>query len=133
MGSEISKPLNCFIRLGLCECYDFAWHNLLSLRKNRIILKFYCSLPWSNESIVGYVGEIIADIIIFDLFIFIVGHLFLLFISLCIHLFAFNRMYANFVNELDNANDEKDKVRIIRKVIEFHVDIKGCVTIWCNF
>lgn len=89
---------------------------------------FSCSLPWNRESIVGYIGEVVTDILIFDAFIFIIGHLFLLFISLCIYIFTFNKMFGSFVSELDdNSTELKKKIEIIQKLIEFHVDIKGCV------
>lgn len=86
-----------------------------------------CSLPWNQASIFGYMGEIIADIFIFNFVMFVGVQLFLLFISLCVHFIAFNEMFASFVTELDNKTQNQSKVHIIRKLIEFHMDIKGYV------
>lgn len=37
-------------------------------------------------------------------------------------------MYASFVSELDNSTNEKNKIESIRKLIDFHMDIKECVS-----
>lgn len=87
----------------------------------------FCSLPWNQESIFGYIGEIVADIVIFNFAVAVAAQLFLLFISLCAHFITFNKMFASFVNEMDNSADVKSEVEMIRKLIEFHMDIKGYV------
>lgn len=91
------------------------------------IRKCNYSWPWSEESLVGYIGEIVATIIIFNTIMAIVVQLFLLFISICFNLFTFNDMFASFVNELDNATEKEKKIEAFRKLIEFHMCIKECV------
>lgn len=70
-------------------------------------------------------GEIIVDIMIFNVVLAIDFQLLLVLISLCTHFFAFNEMFASFVNELDSSTEEKNKKEAIRKLISFHLDIKG--------
>lgn len=108
----------------VCKIY-FSTVNAIFYEK-----KIYCSLPWNQESFFGYVGEIFVDVIICGTFVILYGQFSLLFISLCIHFFTFNEMFASFVKEVDNSADEMNKTELIRKLIEFHIDIKGyvCVT-----
>lgn len=87
----------------------------------------YCSLPWNQSSFVGYFGEIIVDIMIFIEVVAIDFQFLLLFTSLCAHFFTFNEMFASFVIGVDSSTEEKRKTECIRKVIQFHLDIKGCV------
>lgn len=89
-------------------------------------ITFNSSWPWNQESIVGYIGEIVVDILSSNAFIFLYGQLSLLFISICIHFFAFNEMFARFVRELDDSTDETSKTESIQKLIEFHLKIKRC-------
>lgn len=83
------------------------------------------SLPWNQECFFGYIGEIVADVIIFNITAGVDFHMLLLLISLCAHFFTFNDMFASLVNELDNSTEEKNQTGAIQKLIEFHLDIKG--------
>lgn len=92
---------------------------------------FFLSLPWNQDSIFGYVGEIFAVILTFNVLTISAGQLFMIFISICIHFFTFNEMFASFVDELGNATKEKKTTASIQKLIEFHTNIKGYVCVMC--
>ena len=96
-------------------------------------IEFRCRLPWNQESFFGYIGEIGVDFIVANNFIFIAGQFFLLFISICVHVFTFNKMFGSFTNELDDSNEAANKFKSIRKLIDFHMEIKECVTIFMQF
>lgn len=97
---------------------------------------FHCSWPWSQESLLGYIGEVVANIIMFNTIMGVALQLFLLFISVCVHIFTFNKMFASLVNKVDHASDEEEKNAIFRRLVGFHLDIKRCGFIrlkfgWC--
>lgn len=76
------------------------------------------------------------DILIFSNLVFITGQLFLLFISICLHTFTFNEMFASFVNKLDSSTGRRHKTDAIRKLIEFHLVVKRWVCLCdklCDF
>lgn len=98
------------------------------------IKKCHYRWPWSEESLLGYIVEIVASIIMFSTIMIIVVQMPQLFIFICIHLFTFNEMFASFVKALDDATEEEQKNAIFQRLIKFHVDIKRCTRwtfVWC--
>lgn len=118
VSAELFHPARLVYVLNVKFCYD---------KLPKYFMTFYCSLPWNQECFFGYIGEIFAVILMFDIFFIIAGQMSLLYISICIHFFTFNKMFASFVNDLDNSPKEEEKIEVIQKLIEFHVDIKRCV------
>lgn len=116
------KITNPFIFCSFNQLLRLSW---LDVIKCFVRIYFQFSLPWNQESFIGYIGEILVDILLCCTFISVGGQFFLIFIALCVHFFTFNEMFASFVNELDRSTEDTKKTALIRKLIEFHVDIKG--------
>lgn len=95
--------------------------------QNISTILFCYSWPWNEECFIGYVGEILTVIIMSDVVLAVVIQSFLLFISICVHIFTFNEIFASFVNELNASIEEEKKTDNFRKLLRFHMDIKGCV------
>lgn len=72
----------------------------------------------------GYIGEMVVDVIMLKAIVAVIMQLLLLFIFICIHIFTFTEIFASFVIEVDRSTDEENKTKIFRKLIRFHMDIK---------
>lgn len=82
------------------------------------------SLPWDQQTPVGYFGEIIIAIALPEIFSVVLQMLLLLFISVCLHYFAFGEMFQEFVTEVDISSESHGQRESVRKLIAFHNQIK---------
>lgn len=82
------------------------------------------SLPWNQETISGYFGEICFGIIASEAHLFSNGLVLVLFISIC---FQHQAMQQIFQKSLENQNDFnplQNNDEKLRKLIRFHVASK---------
>lgn len=86
-------------------------------------LKNCYRLPWNQTSLFGYAGEIVYDVLIGETYL-IAGSFMLFFIALCQHHQAFYQMFEHKLNKLKRRNEIKDKQKILRDLIRFHITVK---------
>lgn len=98
--------------------------------KNVKLSTFSCSrLPWNEETIIGYIAEILFNIMGCEVYYIANGATTLLFISMCLYNRAFLEMVQSMLHNLNNTdhkpNDRKQNDRkLLCKLIEFHVSVK---------
>lgn len=82
------------------------------------------SLPWDQTTPIGYCGEICFSILNIEVFWAVGAQVLLLFIFLCKNNFAFCAMFESFVNEFHKMKDMRKKHDAIRKLVNFHNNVK---------
>lgn len=85
---------------------------------------FLFSLPWNQQTIVGYIFEIFADIFFAEGYLFSNGILLLMFISICLHHKAFHDMLRISARKLDGHDKDKKNKAICCNLVCFHVQVK---------
>lgn len=95
---------------------------------DKLITFLSYSLPWNQTTPLGYLGEIGFFILSMELLWSVGGQVLLLFISLCKNNFVFSDMYGSFIDEFDQTDEMQDKCDLIRKLVDFHNDVKR----WLN-
>lgn len=88
-------------------------------------MPFY-SLPWNQDTLVGYIGEIAYCCFVGEAYILSNGVILLLFVSICLHHKAFYQMYENAVIKLTefDKNQNIHEYNNICDLVRFHVTIK---------
>lgn len=86
---------------------------------------FSChSLPWNQRTPLGYLGEIIFSIINMEAFLIVSAEVILIFIFMCKNNFIFTAMFVDFIEEFDRAHKRREKNDVIRKLVQFHNNVK---------
>lgn len=85
----------------------------------KISLEIYFSLPWNQDTYIGYLAEIIISNLSAYGFFILNGTSLLLFVSLCIHHRAFSKMFKHKIN-----NSEKCDAILLSDLIRFHISAK---------
>lgn len=88
-----------------------------------ILLTKLLRLPWNQQTLIGYFGEICFDILTGEAFL-TSGSFILFFISLCLHHQAFFDVFENLANRLGQPNIKQNDKLILCKVIRFHILVK---------
>lgn len=78
------------------------------------------SLPWMQETTIGYFGEMCICMIAIDDFYIVSGILLLLFISMSFHHCAFREIYQHSVQKLESTKRGEEKTQTWNELIEFH-------------
>lgn len=82
------------------------------------------SLPWNQDTILGYAGEMLVGLLYILVFWMIDFQIVILFIAICYHQFTFYEMFVNFVVHLKQSKKTYRKTNAILKIVKFHKDIK---------
>lgn len=100
------------------------WHLLC----NHLIYKFVTfSLPWDQDTLVGYTIEQLFVIFTGSSYLFCNGSLLVLFISIVWFHEAFYAIFQNTLRELDQPNRSRSNEEFLRQLIQFHVLTKESV------
>ena len=83
------------------------------------------SLPWNQNSPIGYICEILYCIFTGDCYFIANGAFLLLLISLCLHHRTFSKMFEHSVQAFDQSNGNRDDHKQLCDLIDFHVSIKS--------
>lgn len=84
----------------------------------------YCSLPWDQETFLGYIGEMVVSMICMEGYLIDNGALLLLFISMCLHHQAFYRMFRNSLCKLNRPDKRRNDKEHLCNLIRFHISVK---------
>lgn len=82
------------------------------------------SLPWDQETFLGYVAEIICIVVTDEGYLLTSGAVLLLYISMCLHLRAFYEMFQHLLRERERPNRVENSEEFICDVIRFHNSVK---------
>lgn len=82
------------------------------------------SLPWNQETVIGYIGEIFYTIIAGQAFMISLALLSLLFISICWYHRAFFKMFQHFTLKLNQSNKNRNDKEFLVQLIRFHNCVK---------
>lgn len=88
---------------------------------------FYCidsSLPWNQETPLGYFGEICISMVCIEAYLIDNGALLLLFISMCLHHRTFFIMFENTLKKLNHLKQKHHQKQLICNLIRFHISVK---------
>lgn len=85
---------------------------------------FNCSLPWDNETILGYYAEVIVNIASGDIHAAVVFTLLFLFVSICLHYQAFYKMFKYWVDEWNDKKRCSSNEKFICDLIRFQILVK---------
>lgn len=79
------------------------------------------SLPWDQETLIGYIGMICCYLIAAGVYLIISAAFFILFISLCLHQQAFYEIFRHKLAKFEKKQNDK---KLLFEVIEFHNSVK---------
>lgn len=85
---------------------------------------FGFSLPWDQETPLGYFGEICISMICIEAYLLDNGALVLLFISMCLHHQAFYKMFQHSLLKLNRPDKNRNDKKHICNLIRFHISVK---------
>lgn len=84
---------------------------------------FVPSLPWNQDTIIGYISEICVVIASGQCYLIINGAAIVLFVSICRHHEAFYKMIKHDIQEMDSAKGDANHI-LLRRLITFHISVK---------
>lgn len=82
------------------------------------------SLPWNQNTLLGYFGESLFIMICGIWHIFAIGVMMLFYISMCIHHHAFYEMIRNSLDKWNQRDENENDVKFVCDQIRFHITIK---------
>lgn len=86
-------------------------------------------LPWDQETLFGYICEIVLSLVCIEAYLLFNGALLLLFISMCLHHRTFNKMFQYSLQKLDHDDNQRNDRLFICKQIRFHISVKEYETL----
>lgn len=84
------------------------------------ILEYNPSLPWNQETLFGYFGEILTIVVTGEGYILTNGAVLLLFISLCMHFRAFFEIFQHSMKKLEHPDQKQNYKQILCEIIRSH-------------
>lgn len=87
------------------------------------ILIFF-RLPWNQNTLYGYIGEILFTYFSCESYLFVNGPIVVLFVSMCLHHRAFYEMFNYSLHEMDVPNKKKNDKLELWKIIQFQNLVK---------
>lgn len=114
------------IHLKRCE-YTNLWNDYnLGFDKIKSFTLINSRLPWDQLTFIGYMSESLYTLIVGEIYV-LASSFTLLFVSICLYLRAFSRIFRHFVYELNrNEANRNNKDRLCR-LIRFHNEAKEWV------
>lgn len=91
------------------------------------------SLPWNQQTPIGYFYELIFDFIVATSYIFASNLMFIVFISICWFYPAFYKKFQYFVHKMDQTKNNRHEKELLFNLIRFHVKVKKSVIFLNNF
>lgn len=85
------------------------------------------SFPWDQTTPIGYFAEVCFAVLNNQVILTVDNQVLLIFVFMCKNYFAFAEMYANFIDEFDWTQGMQKSSDSIRKLVDFHSDIKRWV------
>lgn len=89
------------------------------------IIKLYASLPWNQETPLGYVGYVGFNFLVVESYLIFNGTILLLFVSLCLHHRGFYEMFRHALGQLECPEPNRNDKHKLHKLIQFHYLVKG--------
>lgn len=116
----------------------FAFHtrkhsNGVKIEPSKRIFSFeiFFRLPWDQQTSLGYFGETCYFVVVSLTYLTINGTFMLLFISMCLHDYAFYQMFQHFIRKWHESDANRNGAAFLCKLIRFHVSVKKWV--WSTF
>lgn len=81
-------------------------------------------LPWEQHTYIGYVGDIIFECLVGAAFFICNGSFILFFISICLHLKAFSKMFQHSTLEMNRPDQNCNNKKFLAELIQFHMTIR---------
>lgn len=124
---------------GLCAIHIlFAFHtrkhsNGVKIEPSKRLFSFeiFFRLPWDQQTPLGYFGETCYFVVVSLTYLTINGTFMLLFISMCLHDYAFYQMFQHFIRKWQESDANRNGAAFLCKLIRFHVSVKKWV--WSTF
>lgn len=97
---------------------------LYSLKSQKSGVYFCHRLPWDATTEKGYFWEIILSTVYIETYYTVNGPVLLVFVSICLHNEAFQKMFASFVLKMDDLQDARKEKEYLAYIIQFHMTTK---------
>lgn len=90
---------------------------------NANCLNEFSSLPWNQDTVLGYLGEICFNIVTGEAYLASTS-IILFFISMCLHHRAFYHIFRHSVSKINHLDKKRTNKEILCEVIRFHISVK---------
>lgn len=102
----------------------FNWLGLTFPNQNTFQNILINRLPWNQHTYIGYIGDMIFASLYAAAFFTCNGSFILFFISICLHLKAFSKMFQHTALEMSGSDQSRNNKQFLIELIQFHVTIK---------
>lgn len=117
----------CFVLLKFCTFSMFYanplrinyYFDLISFQFLFCILKFI-SLPWNQNTLLGYFGEMIFTLVSGESYLLFNGTFILLFVSICWHHQTFHEILQNSLHKFDSFDSKRNSHEFLCELLHFH-------------
>lgn len=82
------------------------------------------SLPWAQDTLIGYIGTTIYEILLGITYFIANGSLLLLFISICLHHEAFFKMFQHLLRKLETPDKHRNDTKYLCKIIRLQISAR---------
>ena len=109
-----------YVFYNVSHCYL-----LLVIDEFQLVILCIYSVPWNQNTILGYFAEEFSAAYCGAMFLLLNGVILLLFISICVNHRAFHKMVEHFIEKWSSidSNSIEDE-QFIRDLLKFHTSIK---------
>lgn len=110
----------------ICKCIleIETFRDFFSEEYFAVLIKYY-RLPWNQETLLGYIAEIVCMIVTDEGYLLTSGAVLLLLISMCLHHRAFSEMFRRLLRAHEHPNRLIDQKKLLCKAIRFHNSVKS--------
>lgn len=128
--NPVLSVLRCQIQYGridtanLIHPFTLRWLLFLNVIESLRTDCSFHSLPWNQDTLLGYAGEMLVGLLYVLIFWMIGCQMLILFIAICYYQFTFYEMFVHFVDHLKQSKKIDRKANAILKIVKFHRDIK---------
>lgn len=91
------------------------------------------SLPFDQQTLLGYFGEEALSIFTAEFYLIVNGSILLLFIGICLHHQAFFKIFHHGVSKLNHFHEDQNDEQLLCELVQFHILAKECVQILSSY
>lgn len=108
---------------NLCQCQSESQEFFSSINIVNVMPFHFYSLPWNQQTLLGYFGEICFSILMGESFL-LFNSLILLFISISLHHQAFYKRFKHSLREIERPGEKRNNERFLCELVRFHITIR---------
>lgn len=90
------------------------------------------SLPWNQNDLIGYFGEMCFSVMAANFYMSFNGAIEIIFVSMCLHHRAFLNMFQHYLLIFDTSDEHRNDEIHLCNLIRFHIMVKRSVECHSN-